>query len=68
MFQRQEELGALWVKKSKHGEMYFSGKIHLPDGELQIVVLPIKNTQNDEKVPQFRIVKAIYPQYAATQE
>lgn len=57
---REEELGALWVKESLRGQMYFSGKFHLMGGDLQIVVLPIENPTNDPRIPQFRIVKSMY--------
>ena len=60
MFDPQIEIGVLWVKESKRGEMYFSGKLHLAEGERKIVALPIRNPTNDKRMPQFKIVEARY--------
>ena len=60
-FVKQTELGVLWVKESKGGQMYFTGKFHLPNGkEVEIVVLPIRNPEGQRYIPQFRIVKSFY--------
>ena len=61
VYEPQTELGVLWVKESKGGQMYFTGKFHLPNGqEVEIVVLPIRNPEGQRYIPQFRIVKSFY--------
>jgi len=53
-----EELGALWSKKTKEGDDYFSGLIKLNEKALEIVVFKNKYKTAD-KHPDYRILRLL---------
>jgi uncharacterized protein (DUF736 family) len=54
---REDELGALWLKEGKNGT-YMSGKLTTPGGEEVQVVVFKNNYKKEEKHPDYRILKS----------
>ena len=58
MENEQNEIGVLWEKTSKNGNIYFSGKINYGGAEHLITVFYIRS--ENPKAPCFKIVKTRY--------
>lgn len=56
--QRDDEMGALWLKTSKTGDKFLSGVINLPDGTEQKVLVFQNTRKKDDRHPDYRIIKA----------
>lgn len=57
--QREEELGALWEKKSKDGSVYLSGYVTDKSGErIQLVLFVNKYKKVGEQSPDWRIYES----------
>ena len=57
MANRDDELGALWLKEGKNGT-YMSGKLTTPGGEEVQVVVFKNNYKKEEKHPDYRILQS----------
>ena len=56
---REDELGALWLKRKADGEPYFTGSISLDGGATKVGVVVFKNRhKNAETHPDYRILKS----------
>ena len=55
---RDDEMGALWKKKSKTGDTFLSGVINLPDGSEQKVLVFVNTRKKNDNHPDYRIIKA----------
>ena len=51
------EIGALWLKKSKDGKTFFSGVVEIEGVEQKIVIFKNSYKQTD-KQPDYRILKS----------
>lgn len=57
-FNKDDELGGLWERKTKTGNHMLTGKIKLPDGgELEIVAFWNDKKQEGERTPDWRVYK-----------
>lgn len=58
-FDKSTELGGLWLKTSARGQEFMSGKLTLPDGTVQEVVL-FRNDkkQPGERTPDWRVYRS----------
>lgn len=54
--QQNDELGALWLKESKKGTKYMSGKIEVGGEAISIVIF--KNNKKKETHPDYRILRS----------
>lgn len=52
---KNQELGALWKKKSKAGMSFLSGYINDHDGQRIDVVVFANSNKSNEKAPDFRL-------------
>lgn len=56
---RENEVGALWLKKSeKDGSAFFSGKLNVNGEQIDVVVFKNSFKQPGEKSPDYRIYKS----------
>ena len=57
---RENEVGALWVKKSERdGSKFFSGKLNVNGEQIDVVVFQNTFKQPGEKSPDWRIYKSL---------
>jgi uncharacterized protein (DUF736 family) len=52
-----DSIGALWVKTSKNGKKFMSGKVEVDGKTVNIVVF--KNEKTSEKQPDYRILESV---------
>ena len=55
---REDEIGALWSKRSKNGEEYMTGSVQADGGKVEKIVVFINRHKKSEKQPDYRILRA----------
>lgn len=57
MPEREDELGALWLKDSQAGKKYMSGKITVAGETVPVVVFKNDYKKEGERTPDYRIYR-----------
>lgn len=56
---RNDELGGLWLKTSQRdGSKFMSGRLKLPEGEVEVVVFKNSHKQPGERTPDYRVYRS----------